>query len=310
MGEFTVKGPKALELLQHISSNDVSALIDGQAQYTCMPNDKGGIIDDMIIYRKSAEDFLLVVNAANIEKDWNWIQKHNHAQATLENISDVIALLAVQGPNAIKVIQKGTSIDLNQIPYYHFIQGNLWNIDNIIISNTGYTGSGGFELYIPKDHAVTIWNALMEAGKEFNILPIGLAARDTLRLEKGFCLYGNDIDDTTNPIEAGLGWITKLNKEDFVGKSFAAKLKEAGIAKKLVGLKLLDKGIARQGYEVCDEQGNTIGKVTSGAQTPSLEYPIAMAYIDKPYFKTDSNVYVKIREKLILAKVVKMPFLS
>lgn len=310
MGEFLLEGPSALEHIQHITSNDASKLVNGQAQYSCLPNENGGIVDDLIVYKMNDEKYFLVVNASNIEKDWNWISKHNHFGTKMTNLSDEMSLLAVQGPKAISALQKLTSVDLSSIAYYHFVEGTFAGVDNIIISATGYTGSGGFELYIPNKDVETLWNKIFEAGAEFGILPIGLAARDTLRLEMGYCLYGNDIDDTTNPIEAGLGWITKLTKEDFIGKSFAQNFKENGIARKLVGIEMIDRGIARHDYEVVNENNEVIGKITSGSQTPSLEKSIAMAYINAPFHKLGSEVFVKVRDKNLKAVVVKMPFLT
>lgn len=307
MGEFILEGEKALDLIQKITSNDASKLVDNQAQYSCLPNDKGGIVDDLIVYRINANKYMLVVNASNIDKDWAWISSHNDLGVPMTNISDDTSLLAVQGPNAVKTLQKLTDVNLSEIPYYHFSIGKFADNDNIVISNTGYTGAGGFELYIPNESAVSVWNKVMEAGSEFGIQPIGLGARDTLRLEMGYCLYGNDIDDTTNPIEAGLGWITKFTKP-FVGDNFAKELKENGAKRKLVGIEMLDRGIPRHGYEVVDAQGNKIGVVTSGSQTPSLEKSIGIAYIDIPHNKIDSEVFVKIRDNAVKAKVVKMPF--
>lgn len=307
MGEFILEGEKALDLIQKITSNDASKLVDNQAQYSCLPNDKGGIVDDLIVYRINANKYMLVVNASNIDKDWAWISSHNDLGVPMTSISDDTSLLAVQGPNAVKTLQKLTDVNLSEIPYYHFSIGKFAGNDNIVISNTGYTGAGGFELYIPNESAVSVWNKVMEAGSEFGIQPIGLGARDTLRLEMGYCLYGNDIDDTTNPIEAGLGWITKFTKP-FVGDNFAKELKENGAKRKLVGIEMLDRGIPRHGYEVVDAQGNKIGVVTSGSQTPSLEKSIGIAYIDIPHNKIDSEVFVKIRDNAVKAKVVKMPF--
>jgi aminomethyltransferase len=307
MGEFILEGEHALDLIQQVTSNDASKLIDGQAQYSCMPNHTGGIIDDLIVYRMHANKYYLVVNASNIDKDWNWISEHNTFGVQMTNVSDETGLLAVQGPNAIHVLQKLTDVNLSEIAYYHFSIGKFAGIDNIILSATGYTGAGGFELYIPNQYMETVWNQIFEAGKEYGIAPIGLAARDTLRLEMGYCLYGNDIDDTTNPIEAGLGWITKFTK-DFNGKSFAEQLKTEGVSRKLVGLEMVDKGIARHGYEVTDAEGNVIGVVTSGSKTPNVENPIALAYVNVAHSKADSDVYVKVRDKSIKAKVVKTPF--
>lgn len=307
MGEFILEGEKALDLIQKVTSNDASKLIDNQAQYSCLPNDKGGIVDDLLVYRISSNRYMLVVNASNIDKDWAWISSHNDMGVQMTNVSDNMSLLAIQGPNAVQTLQKLTSIQMSEIPYYHFQIGQFAGNDNITISNTGYTGAGGFELYIPNESAVSVWNQIMDAGSEFGIQPIGLGARDTLRLEMGFCLYGNDIDDTTNPIEAGLGWITKFTKS-FIGEQFAKDLKENGTKRKLVGIEMIDRGIPRHGYEVVDGQGNKIGIITSGSQTPSLEKSIGIAYIDTPYHKLDTEIFVKIRDNAVKAKVSKMPF--
>lgn len=307
MGEFMLEGENALALIQKVTSNDASKLTDGQAQYSCMPNDHGGIVDDLLVYRISDRKYMLVVNASNIDKDWNWISKHNDLGVQMTNISDDTSLLAVQGPHAAAALQKLTSVNLNEVPYYHFSIGDFAGCQDVILSATGYTGAGGFELYIPNKSAVEVWNRIMDAGAEFGIQPIGLGARDTLRLEMGFCLYGNDIDDHTNPIEAGLGWITKFTKS-FVGDQFAKDLKENGTKKKLVGIQMIDRGIARHGYDVTDAHGVKIGVVTSGSQTPSLNLSIGIAYIDVPHNKLENEVFVKIREQLVKAKVVKMPF--
>lgn len=307
MGEFILEGEGALALIQKVTSNDASKLVDGQAQYSCLPNDKGGIVDDLLVYRISDQKYMLVVNASNIEKDWNWISSHNSGGVKMENVSDTMGLLAVQGPNAVQTLQKLTSLNLAEVPYYHFSIGEFAGNQNVVVSATGYTGAGGFELYIPNESLLAVWKKIMEAGAEFGIQPIGLGARDTLRLEMGFCLYGNDIDDTTNPIEAGLGWITKFTKS-FVGDNFAKELKENGAKRKLVGIQMIDRGIPRHGYEVVDASGAKIGVVTSGSQTPSLEVSIGIAYIDIPHNKLDSEVFVKIRENAVKAKVVKMPF--
>ena len=307
MGEFILEGENALDLIQKVTSNDASKLVDGQAQYSCLPNDKGGIVDDLLVYKIADHKYMLVVNASNIDKDWNWISSHNDMGVKMTNISDDTSLLAVQGPKAAETLQKLTSVKLSEVPYYHFSIGDFAECKDVILSATGYTGAGGFELYIPNESAVTVWNKIIEAGQEFGIQPIGLGARDTLRLEMGFCLYGNDIDDTTNPIEAGLGWITKLTKS-FIGDQYAKDLKENGVKKKLVGIKMIDRGIPRHGYEITDASGNKIGIVTSGSQTPSLNVSIGIAYIDVPNNKLDTEVFVKIREQLVKAKVVKMPF--
>jgi aminomethyltransferase len=309
MGEFVIRGEKAFDLIQYVTSNDVAALSDGRVQYSCMTNDKGGIVDDLLVYRWSETEYYLVVNASNIEKDWNWISQHNTFGAEMENISDNLSLLAVQGPNATKLLQKLTDVNLSDIPYYHFTSGKMAGLDDIIISNTGYTGSGGFELYVWNKDAKAIWDAVMEAGKEFNIQPAGLGCRDTLRLEKGFCLYGNDINDETSPIEAGLGWITKFNK-DFVNKAHHLAIKENGATKKLVGFELIDRGIPRQHYKITDAEGNEIGEVTSGTQSPSLGKAIGMGYVKTAFAKAGSEIYIEIRGKLLKAVVVKIPFLA
>lgn len=309
MGEFMLEGENALALIQKVTSNDASKLADGQAQYSCLPNDKGGIVDDLLVYKIADNKYMLVVNASNIDKDWAWISSHNDLGVQMTNQSDDWSLLAVQGPQAMATLQKLTDKNLSEIPYYHFTIGKFAGNEDIIISNTGYTGAGGFELYVPNSSAVATWNSIIEAGSEFNIQPIGLGARDTLRLEMGFCLYGNDIDDTTNPIEAGLGWITKFTKS-FIGDSFAQELKENGAKRKLVGIEMIDRGIPRHGYEVVDSNNVKIGHVTSGSQTPTVEKSIGIAYIDVPFNKLDTEVFVSIREQAIKAKVVKMPFLA
>lgn len=307
MGEFILEGDKVLEHIQHITSNDASKLVDGQAQYSCLPNKEGGIVDDLIVYKFNDKKYLLVVNASNIDKDWAWISQHNHFDTKMTNISDETGLLAVQGPKAVECLQTLTDINLSEIEYYHFREGTFAGCDQVIISATGYTGAGGFELYIPNKDVENVWNQIFEAGKNYGILPIGLAARDTLRLEMGYCLYGNDINDTTNPIEAGLGWITKFTKS-FTGDAFAKKLKEEGVSRKLVGIEMIDRGIPRHDYEITDADGNPIGVVTSGSQTPCLEKAVGMAYINTPYHKLGTEVYVKIRDNKVKAQVVKMPF--
>ena len=308
MGQFFVEGPSAKDLLQFVGSNNVNALEDGKAQYTCMPNGNGGIVDDLIVYRMNEEKYFLVVNASNIEKDWNHISKHNEKfGAKLTNASDEMSLIAVQGPKANETLQKLTDINLADVPYYHFTVGEIAGVKDVIISNTGYTGSGGFEIYFKNESAVKIWDALTEAGEEFGLIPCGLASRDTLRLEKGFCLYGNDIDDTTSPLEAGLGWITKFDK-DFVDKELFAKQKEEGITKKLVGFEMQERAIPRRDYLVVDAEGNTIGRVTSGTMSPMKSVGIGLAYVDKPHFAVDSEIFIQIRNKNIPAKVVKTPF--
>lgn len=309
MGEFWVKGPKALAFLQKVTSNDVSALEPGKIQYSCFVNENGGIIDDFLVYHYEADKYMLVVNAANIEKDWKWCVKNNDMHAELENSSDIIAQLAIQGPKAIDTLQKLTKVDLKQIPYYKFITGCLADTDSVIISNTGYTGAGGFELYFyPKD-GVKIWNAIMEAGAEFGIKPVGLGARDTLRLEAGFLLYGNDMNDTTTPLEAGLGWITKFaDGKDFIGRSVLEKQKAEGLSRKLCGFELLEKGIPRNGYDIVNEKDEKIGVVTSGTMAPTRKIGIGLGYVKPEYAQLGSNIYIKIRNNNIKAKVVKPPF--
>lgn len=309
MGEFILKGENALDLIQRVTSNDAAALTDGKVQYSCLPNDKGGIVDDLLVYRIDAKSYLLVVNASNIEKDWSWISKHNDKNVEMIDISEKTSLLGVQGPKAAAALQKLTDIDLSSMPYYTFKKGKFNGVDNVLVSNTGYTGAGGFEIYFENEHAEKMWDAIFEAGAEFGIKPVGLGARDTLRLEMGFCLYGNDIDETTSPIEAGLGWITKFNK-DFVNKEAILAHKEKGVSKKLVGFEMIDRGIPRHDYEIVDGNGNTIGKVTSGTQSPSLQKGIGMGYVTPEFSKADSEIFVKVRDKSLKAKVVKMPFLK
>ena len=306
MGEFMVSGPKALETLQWISSNDLSKLTIGQAQYGYLPNDKGGVVDDFITYKMGEEEYMLVVNASNIEKDWNWIKSQNKG-AVLKDISNEMVLLAVQGPKAKDTLQKLTSADLSSVKYYHFIEDELAG-KKMIISATGYTGAGGFELYIRKVDAADVWKAIFEAGAEYNILPIGLGARDTLRLEMGFCLYGNDIDDDTSPIAAGLGWVTKFTK-DFVNADQLKKDKEEGTEFKLVGLEIIDKGIPRHGYRIVDDEGSIIGLITSGSISPLTNKGIALGYIKSGLHKPGTEVNIEIRNKNIKSKVVKTPFI-
>ena len=288
MGEFFISGPKALDLIQKVTTNDASTLTVGRAQYSCMPNENGGIVDDLIIYKLEEEKYLLVVNASNIEKDWNWISSKNDMGATMENLSDDYSLLAIQGPMAMEAMQALTSTDLAEIKYYHFEVGDFAGVDNVIISATGYTGSGGFEIYAKNSDIEQIWNRVFEAGEAYGIKPIGLAARDTLRLEMGFCLYGNDINDTTSPIEAGLGWITKFTK-DFTNSEAIKKQKEEGPARKLVGFELLERGIPRHDYEIVDKDGSVIGIVTSGTQSPSLGKGIGLGYVPTAYAAPDSE---------------------
>ncbi len=307
MGEFLLTGPKALDLIQKISSNDASTLTIGRAQYSCMPNANGGIIDDLIIYKIKDEQYLLVVNASNIEKDWNWITSHNDMGVEMRDLSEDYSLLAIQGPKAVEAMQSLTSVDLSQIKYYHFEVADFAGIEHVIISATGYTGSGGFEIYCKNSEVEQVWNKVFEAGAAFGIKPIGLAARDTLRLEMGFCLYGNDIDDTTSPLEAGLGWITKFTK-DFVNSENLKKQKEEGVSRKLVAFELLERGIPRHDYEIVDANGNVIGKVTSGTQSPSLNKAIGLGYVPTALASEGSEIYIRIRNKDIKAQVVKLPF--
>lgn len=308
MGEFFIKGPQALDLIQRVTSNDSSKLIDGQAQYSCLPNDTGGIVDDLLVYKIKDHDYMLVVNASNIEKDWNWIMKHNTKGADMINISDDTCLFAVQGPKAMKVLQTLTPTNLSQIPYYHFAMGTFAGCEDVCISNTGYTGAGGFEIYCNKSVAEKIWNAIFKAGTSDDIKPIGLGARDTLRLEMGFCLYGNDIDDATSPLEAGLGWITKFTK-DFTNSTDLKKQKEAGVTKKLVGFKMIDKGIPRHGYPIKDAAGNTLGVVTSGTISPVLGIGIGLGYVAIAHAAPGSEVFIDVRGKGLKAAVHKLPLI-
>jgi aminomethyltransferase len=307
MGEFVLRGPNALALIQKFASNDASVLFDGKAQYSCMPNGKGGIVDDLIIYRVNAEEYFIVVNASNIEKDWNWISSLNDLGVEMENLSDQYSLLAIQGPKAAEAMQSLTDIDLSNMTYYTFQHGTFAGIENMMISATGYTGSGGFEVYVKNEDANKLWDAVFAAGADFGIKPIGLAARDTLRLEMGFCLYGNDIDDTTSPLEAGLGWITKFTK-DFTDSEFLAKQKEAGVTRKLVAFEMIDRGIPRHDYPILDAAGTVIGKVTSGTMSPSMKLGIGLGYVTVDNSKLDSEIFVEIRDKGVKAKVVKLPF--
>lgn len=307
MGEFVLRGPNALALIQKFASNDASVLFDGKAQYSCMPNGKGGIVDDLIIYRVNAEEYFIVVNASNIEKDWNWISSLNDLGVEMENLSDQYSLLAIQGPKAAEAMQSLTDIDLSNMTYYTFQHGTFAGIENVMISATGYTGSGGFEVYVKNEDANQLWDAVFAAGADFGIKPIGLAARDTLRLEMGFCLYGNDIDDTTSPLEAGLGWITKFTK-DFTDSEFLAKQKEAGVTRKLVAFEMIDRGIPRHDYPILDAAGTVIGKVTSGTMSPSMKLGIGLGYVTVDNSKLDSEIFVEIRDKGVKAKVVKLPF--
>jgi len=308
MGEFFVEGPQALDFLQKVTTNDVSKLVPGKIQYSCMPNENGGIVDDLLVYCFSNEHFLLVVNASNMDKDWNHLQQYiGDFDAKLRNESDEYSLLAVQGPKAVATLQKLTSTDLSAIKYYNFVVGDMAGLKNVIISATGYTGAGGFELYVSNSDAKVLWNAVMEAGEEFGLLPAGLGARDTLRLEMGMCLYGNDIDDTTSPLEAGLGWITKFTKDFVSSETFAAQ-KEAGITKKLVGFEMIDRGIPRHGYEIANAEGEVIGRVTSGTASPSTGKNIGMGYVPVSLASEGSEFFVVIRGKHIKASVVKLPF--
>lgn len=309
MGEFIVKGPGALDLIQKVTSNDASRLSPGKAQYSCFPNSHGGIVDDLLVYCLAENNYMLVVNASNIEKDWNWINSFNNFGAELENISDDLCLFAVQGPDAVKVLQKLTPADLSSIPYYSFTVNEVGSIPDVVISATGYTGAGGFELYVPVEHAEQLWKKIFEAGKDFSIKPIGLGARDTLRLEMGYCLYGNDITDETSPLEAGLGWITKLEK-DFVGSEKIREQKINGISRKLVGFVMEERGIPRSHYEINDERGALIGEVTSGTQSPTLSKGIGLAYVTTEKASPGSEIFVKIRNTPVKAKIVKLPFLN
>ncbi len=307
MGEFVLKGDKALDLIQRVTTNDASKLQPGQAQYSSLPNKNGGLVDDLLVYHLEDGNWMLVVNASNIEKDWDWIVQHNTDGVEMHNISDHTALLAVQGPKAIDALQSLTEVDLKSIPYYHFRKGTIAGIKNVLISATGYTGAGGFELYVENENAVKLWNAVFDAGKNFGIKPIGLAARDTLRLEMGFALYGNDIDDTTSTIEAGLGWITKFTK-DFNCREIFEEQKKNGVKRKLVGFEMIDRGIPRHDYPIADATGNVIGKVTSGTQAPSLNKAIGMGYVKPEFAKTGTEIFIDARGKLLKAQVVKYPF--
>lgn len=308
MGEFLVSGENALDLLQYVTSNDVSKLTDGKVQYSCLPNDTGGIVDDLLVYRIDAKNYILVVNASNIDKDWNWIQKHNRWNVDMKNISDTTSLLALQGPNAIKILSKLTSCNTT-MEYYTFQKGTVAGIENVIISATGYTGAGGFELYVDNAHIEKLWNELMLAGTEHGLKPAGLACRDTLRLEMGYCLYGNDINDTTSPMEAGLGWITKFTK-DFIGRSISEAQKTQGCSKKLVGFEMLELAIPRHDYPIVNADGERIGIVTSGTMSPSLKKGLGLGYVNTDFSKIGSEIFIEIRNKNIKANVVKIPFLT
>lgn len=307
MGEFFLKGENALALIQKVTSNDASKLVNGKAQYSCLPNAEGGIVDDLIVYKIEDNHYMLVVNASNIDKDWEWISKHNDLGVVMENASDAYSLLAIQGPKAAEAMQSLTNIDLIAMPYYSFQIGTFAGIDNVIVSATGYTGSGGFEIYFKNEDAETIWTKVFDAGADFGIKPIGLAARDTLRLEMGFCLYGNDINDTTSPLEAGLGWITKFDKE-FTNSEFLKKQKEEGVQRKLVAFEMQERAIPRHDYEIVDANGNTIGVVTSGTMSPSMNKGIGLGYVPTSLSVVDSEIYIRIRKNDVLAKVVKLPF--
>lgn len=309
MGEFILKGPKALDLIQRVSANDASVLFDGKIQYSYLPNEQGGAVDDLLVYRIDEDEYLLVVNASNIEKDWNWIQSHNTEGVEMINASDDMCLFAVQGPKAAEALKKLTDVSLAEMEYYTFKKGTFAGLPDIIISATGYTGAGGFELYIPNHVALHAWHHIFEAGKEFDIKPIGLGARDTLRLEMGYCLYGNDIDDVTSPLEAGLGWVTKFTK-NFINSEALLQQKQAGIPRKLVGFEMVDRGIPRGHYELCDAEGNVLGHVTSGTQSPTLSKGIGLGYVPTAYSKPGSEIFVKVREKLLKAQVVKLPFVK
>lgn len=307
MGEFLITGPNALDLLQKVCSNDISKIVDGQAQYNCMPNETGGIVDDLIVYKFEDGKYLLVVNASNIDKDWEWISKHNTIGAEMRNLSDDYSLLAIQGPKAVEAMQSLTSEDLSAIKFYHFKVADFAGIAHVIISATGYTGSGGFEIYCKNSEVEQVWNKVMEAGKNFGIRPIGLAARDTLRLEMGFCLYGNDINDTTSPLEAGLGWITKFTK-DFINSENLKKQKEEGVKRKLIGFELNERGIPRHDYEIVDKDGKSIGIVTSGTMAPSLNKGIGLGYVTTEHSAPGTEIYIQIRNKPVATTVVKTPF--
>lgn len=312
MGEFILKGENALELIQRVTSNDASKLTVGKAQYSCLPNDEGGIVDDLLVYCIEENNvYMLVVNASNIEKDWNWISKFNTKGVEMHNISDKTCLLAIQGPNAASILQPLTAVELVNLKYYTFAKGEFAGVPNVVISATGYTGAGGIEIYFEdKDGAADkIWDAIFEVGTPKGLKPIGLAARDTLRLEMGFCLYGNDIDDTTSPMEAGLGWITKFTK-DFTSRDKFEQQKTGGVTRKLVGFEMVDKGIPRHDYEIKDAAGQVIGKVTSGTQSPSMQKAIGLGYVKTEFAAQDSEIFIAVRDKLLKARVVKVPFLS
>jgi aminomethyltransferase len=309
MGEFLVQGPGALDLIQRVTSNDAAKLTDGKVQYSCLPNEDGGIVDDLLVYRFGPEEYMLVVNASNIDKDWNWITTYNTQGATLQNISDDTSLFAVQGPKATATLQALTALNLADMPYYTFAKGEFAGVPDVIVSATGYTGAGGFEIYVPNAHAQIVWEQIMAAGQPHGIKPIGLGARDTLRLEMGFCLYGNDITDTTSPLEAGLGWITKFNKS-FTNSQSLAHQKAEGLTRKLVGFEMQEQGIPRAHYEILNAAGDMIGEVTSGTQSPSLGRGVGLGYVQTAYSAPGSEIFIKIRNKLLKAQVVKLPFVK
>nr|WP_040497023.1 glycine cleavage system aminomethyltransferase GcvT [Fulvivirga imtechensis] len=308
MGEFMVRGPKALDLIQRVTSNDASKLEDGKAQYSCLPNENGGIVDDLLVYKLKDNEYMLVVNASNIEKDWNWIQKYNTEGAEMQNISDEMSLFAVQGPKATEVLQKLTNTDLSEVKFYTFVHGEFAGVPDVIMSATGYTGAGGFEIYVKNEDAEKVWHKIIEAGQSEGIKPIGLGARDTLRMEMGYCLYGNDIDDATSPLEAGLGWITKFTK-DFTNSENLKKQKEEGITRKLVGFKMVDKGIPRHDYVIENAEGNEIGKVTSGTMSPVLNHGIGLGYVKKEFATPGTEIYIAVRNRKLKAEVAKLPLI-
>lgn len=307
MGIFKISGPNALELIQKVTSNDASTLVDGKAQYCYFPNEQGGVIDDIITYRVNQEEYLMVVNASNIDKDWEWINKHNQCNAVVENLSDGYSILAIQGPKAIQAMQSLTDVNLSDINFYNFVIGNFAGVNDVVISATGYTGSGGFEIYVKNQDILEIWNKVFQAGEAFGIKPIGLAARDTLRLEMGYCLYGNELNEELSPLEAGLGWVTKFTK-DFIASDILKAQKEAGLKNKLVGFELVGKGIPRSGYPIVDAQGNEIGTVTSGTMSPSTSKAIGMGYVPVDFAGVDTPIFIRIRKNDVEAKVVKTPF--
>ena len=309
MGEFLLEGEHALELIQKISSNDAKKLKNGQAQYAYLPNENGGIIDDMLVYKLHEEKYMLVVNASNIQKNWDWIQRQNEWKVPVKNISNATVLLAIQGPKAENVLQKITDVDLKKIPYYHFVEGKIGGVENVIISATGYTGAGGFELYVPSEFGAIVWKSIMNAGKDEEIKPAGLAARDTLRLEMGYCLYGNDINEETSPIAAGLGWVTKFTKP-FINASFLQSQKEQGTENKLVAFVMEERGIPRAEYSIVDENQGIIGRVTSGTQSPILKKGIGLGYVKRSFSKSGTTIFILIRNKLVQAKVKKLPLIG